>query len=89
MSSDDSRYWSVDIVGLTKEGAEGVVEFAGSTQEVVGASIVDPDVWLTMHIDRSTVEELVIALSDNRRTSPTACAGILEWMREWLENAPD
>lgn len=57
------RYWSVDAPGLDAAGAAELVQHAGQLGGVLGATGVDPDVWLTQHLDRETVATLLRALS--------------------------
>lgn len=57
------RYWSVDAPGLDAAGAADLVEHARALSTVVGATAVDPDLWLTQHLDQDTVLTLVRALS--------------------------
>jgi hypothetical protein len=57
-------YWSVDIPGLTEPRAAqllAIVRAAGI--EAVNGSAVDPSRWLTLHLDRSSVEALARALA--------------------------
>lgn len=59
----EQRYWSVDAPGLSAAGAAELASAARRMSGVVGAVEVDPDAWLTQHLDRETVETLVSALS--------------------------
>lgn len=59
----EQRYWSVDAPGLDAAGAAELVGHAGALAGVRGATAVDPDIWLTQHLDRETVTALVATLS--------------------------
>lgn len=62
-SRRDQRYWSVDAPGLDSAGAAALVHHAGQLRGVLGATGVDPDRWLTQHLDRDTVRLLLRALA--------------------------
>jgi hypothetical protein len=88
--NDDWHYWSLDLPGLTETQAVnllGVVKGKGLAE----ASIVDPRKFLTLHLDRVTVECLRDALKvvSNISGLPSGtnrvCAGMMEDFGEWLE----
>jgi hypothetical protein len=86
MEADDAFYWAVDLPGLTGFQALEIRNIAAELNGVVGASVLDPAVFLTIALDRVTVEALVIAL---RTAAPSdeIVASMLEWFEEWLINA--
>lgn len=59
----EQRYWSVDAPGLDAAGAAALATHAVQLPGVSGASGVDPDVWLTQHLDRDTVAMLLRVLT--------------------------
>lgn len=59
----EQRYWSVDVPGLDAAGAAELAAHARQLPGVSGPSGVDPDVWLTQHLDRDTVAMLLRALT--------------------------
>ena len=76
-------YWSVDVVSLSESGARKLLEIADSDLGVEG-TLVDPKRFLTMHMDRSTVEILVKALE---KLDGEESQSMLEDMTEWLLSA--
>lgn len=93
------HYWSVDLPGLDRAQAEellGMAERAGISffgRSFLGTT-VDPEQFLTLHLDRPTVETLVRALKavPSDRSSPEEAdqiaAGIREGLQEWLDAMP-
>lgn len=89
-------YWTVDLPGLDREGAEQVLGWAKSRRLGEGGSLVDPAAFLTLHLDRDTVETLVAALSasaaetggpEQGDVGRVIAGGILEVFRDWLREA--
>ena len=78
------RYWSVDLVGLSEQGANAVVRFAEHAEAGVHGTTVDPTAWLTLHLDRDTVEGLVRALVATEHAGGTVGRSVLEVLEDWL-----
>jgi hypothetical protein len=87
-------YWSVDLPGLSRSSAEQLLQVAQQEGLSVSGSLVDPALFLTLHIDRETVDAVCAALS--RIDWPDAVAGqpvsaivngFRELLQEWL-NGP-
>lgn len=81
----DDRYWSVDLQGLDEAGATVIVGVAESLPGVIGGQAVDPRTWLTLHLDRDTVESLAAAL--RAAPSTTIGASMFQEFDEWLASA--
>lgn len=73
-------YWSVDAPGLTAESAALLADMA--IADGYAASTVDPGHFLTMHMDRGTVEILRDALT--ARPGGTGGQALLELLSDWL-----
>lgn len=87
-SESDSRWpWAVSIPGLTGDGAQFVVEAVTARQPDVQVVTVDPKDFLSLHLDRSTVRDLIEALG-SANESPGA-SGFREILEEWIEFAGD
>jgi hypothetical protein len=78
-----SNYWTVDFPGLNEAQANEIVQ-RGAELGFDGFT-VDPALFLTMSIDRPTVEALSEALGD--RASDPMTAGVLELLQAWLASA--
>jgi hypothetical protein len=74
------HYWSVDIPGLTADSAALLAEAA--IADGYPASTVDTRDFLTMHMDRGTVEILRDALT--ARPSGPGTQGLLELLSDRL-----
>jgi hypothetical protein len=93
-SEIDWMYWSVDIPGMSEAQAQQVGGFAEGAGIGVGATVVEPKLFMTLHIDRSTVSSVMSALeaalsgtSSSGAADLRVMSGILEAMQEWLEQA--
>lgn len=73
-------YWSIDVPGLDEEDAKELVLLAGE-RSGNGATVIDPSHWLTLHMDRETVEIIASAL---RQCGDEKAQSLLEEMDEWL-----
>lgn len=88
----DDRYWSIDVLGLDAKGASELVNHARTLPVVHSASAVNPDLWLTQHLDRDTVATLTQALS--AAIQGTKLGSEEAWqieqivgdLRDWLES---
>jgi hypothetical protein len=77
-------YWSVDIPGLTQQGAERVVSLCRDAAiGEVGCIAVDPRSWFMMHLDRTSVEVMASALQGTKNSR--VADGLRELMEEWLK----
>jgi hypothetical protein len=85
MAQRSDYYWSVDLPGLTKQGAEELLTFVADGHDIHG-SAVNPDLFLTLHIDRDTAETLSKALK-NEKDDPVA-QSLLGVVNEWLDTIP-
>jgi hypothetical protein len=81
----------MDIPGLTQEGAEHLLVAASRAEIGDGGTAVDPSDFLTIHLDRSTVEGFLGAfdalqpgLESLQESDRWAISGILDTMREWI-----
>jgi hypothetical protein len=94
METSDWHYWSLDLPGLTEAQAADLLGTAQGKGLAEG-SIVDPRRFLTLHMDRVTVEclrdALKVASNVPGLSSDTArvCAGMMEDFSEWLEKTSD
>jgi hypothetical protein len=89
-------YWSIDLPGLSRSSAEELLQVAEQEGLSVSGSLVDPALFLTLHIDRETVDAVCTALS--RVDWPDAAAGqpvsaivngFRELLQEWLNGVLD
>ena len=89
-------YWSVDLPGLSRSSAEQLLQVAQHEGLSVSGSLVDPALFLTLHVDRETVDAVCAALS--RVDWPDAVAGqqvsaivngFRELLQEWRNDALD
>lgn len=85
----ESRWpWAVSIPGLTADGAQFVTQTVTSQRPDVQVIQIDPREFLSLHLDRATIKDLVDALGSTD-SSPGA-AGFREVLEEWIEFAgPD
>jgi hypothetical protein len=89
-------YWSIDLPGLSRSSAEELLQVAEQESLSASCSLVDPALFLTLHIDRETVDAVCTALS--RVDWPDAAAGqpasaivngFRELLQEWLNDVLD
>jgi hypothetical protein len=92
-SSQDEPSWSLDMPGLTRQHAEELVSFAKDTGISIFATAVDPDEFLTLHLDRDTVESLlrgVVDASSGGAGQPgglVSLDGVKEALADWLNES--
>ncbi len=79
-------YWSVDLPGLSEDGARAVVEFARQRPEVFGPSACDPRQFLILGLDHTTVRSVADAVRHSPRRDEIA-ESLLEVLDEWLDYA--
>lgn len=77
-------YWSVDIPGLGEQQADELTRYAEEQLDLRGSSI-NPDLFLTMHVDRDTVQAMALAMSSS--SHEPIVGAVLESMTEWLGSA--
>jgi hypothetical protein len=87
-------YWSVDIPGMSRGQAEELLDLAVKVGMSFGGTAVDPSDFLTLQLDRTTVESLYLALSPVEGHSTSTwdeqiSAGVREILKEWLDGLPD
>jgi hypothetical protein len=88
-------FWAVNLPGLTREQAEKLLVMAERAGMSFGGSTVNPSEFLTLHLDRASVEILFEALGaaqDARKPSEPAdahaLASLRDELRQWLEVTP-
>ena len=87
-------YWSLELPGLTREAAEGILHFAASHGLAEQGSLVDPNVFLTLHLDAVTVQSMLAVLrqglaaagTDQPPPDAAVVLGMEEVLNDWLEN---
>jgi hypothetical protein len=91
----DDPYWSVDIPGLREEEARQLLQWASANRAgwFGNGTAVDPREWLTLNLDRESVQMLLDALRAAPNLAPGADA-MAEDFADWLastsqENKPD
>jgi hypothetical protein len=72
----------LSISGTNQEGADELVRLAAD-RGIAGFS-ADPNVFLTMGLDRASAETIARALAG----SAEDVGGLLEIIKEWLQNRP-
>jgi hypothetical protein len=88
-------YWSVDLPGIGRAQAEELLAMAVKAGMSFGGWTVDPSLFFTVHLDRSTAEGLYRALcaaepgGDSARTDEQDSAAVRESLKEWLDQASD
>jgi hypothetical protein len=86
--TDYDRYWSVDIPGLTELEAHRLLRWVET--ESVGwhakGTALDPRVFLTLHLDRASVQMLY---DDMMRSPVRSAPGIAEELEGWLASTAD
>jgi len=88
MSERVDQPWSLDLPGLDSAGAAEIVSFARDTGLCELASAVDPNLFLTLHLDRATVEVLSRMIKELGKLPDSGAEmtlqGISEDFEEWL-----
>ena len=74
-------YWSLDLVGLTEEVAERID--AASYPGVLTGIVVDPRMFLTLHMDADTIRPSADFLRGHDRDDVVEC--ILQELDSWLD----
>ncbi|GAA5155835.1 hypothetical protein GCM10023214_12100 [Amycolatopsis dongchuanensis] len=78
----DIPYWNVDLPGLTREQAEWIAETA-CVKYGLPSSVVDPSVFLTLHMDRETALRIAQGLSN---FDDDISVGVREIIDEWIRS---
>jgi hypothetical protein len=89
-------YWSLDLPGLSQAKAQELLGMAERAGMSFGGTLVDPAQFLTLHVDRPTVEVIRDVLSRRRESSDMASQsdgvminGFIELLEEWLSDSPE
>lgn len=87
-------YWSLDLPGLSSAKAHELLKMAERSGMSFGGTLVDPAQFLTMHLDRPTVEAVHSALSRRQEMGEIAnqsnaiiVNGFIELLEEWLSDS--
>ncbi|RZU16409.1 hypothetical protein EV645_3973 [Kribbella rubisoli] len=86
MVAADDVYWSIDFPGIDGARAQAIVDSAEQLGLASGGIVADPDDYLTLHLDRDTVESLIVALADVEaigRSAESTVRGVLDILNEW------
>lgn len=86
MDERDDYYWSVDFQGLSELQAEALLEFAETALGIRGTA-VDPEHWLTRHLDDATVRSIVRVLESADVDDRAEMSDIREDFTAWLRRA--
>jgi hypothetical protein len=93
---DSSRYWSIDLPGLSHSAARKLLQIAVGEGLAEAGSLVDPGQFLTLHIDSQTAMAVSVALTEALSLrDPSSEAGVLairgfkEELQEWLDETED
>ncbi|MFD6890622.1 hypothetical protein [Streptomyces sp. NPDC059957] len=83
----DFPYWGIDMPGLRERQAFDVADLIRQSDADIVPTLVNPKLWLTLHLDRETVEAMRDALMSTEQTIVTA--SLTESLDEWLEWSAD
>jgi hypothetical protein len=75
-------YWSLDIPGMRADQALQVVSTIKASGLALEALLVNPANFLTLHLDRESVETIVAGLAEVR--SNPVSDGLRESLEDWL-----
>jgi hypothetical protein len=81
---DVAHHWTVSTTPMMKAEAEAAADWICSTFPQVHADSVDPALFLTMHMDRSTVTKLRAAAFQYLAEGGDA-GSLLDDFDEWLD----
>lgn len=81
------KYWSVDLPGLTESGAAELVNRADEFGVPDGGDVVDPHTFLSLHLDRQTVEAMVESLRSGVAREPEVATSLTGVLEEWLDTS--
>jgi hypothetical protein len=88
---DGWPYWSIDLPGLSRSKAHALLNVAEDMGISFGGTLVDPAKFLTLHLDRPTVESAYRALTSalSHKEAPVQAdhriaSGFCEALKEWL-----
>lgn len=80
---DAKTYWSVDIPGLTEDEASSLASYVNGKYHRHCIAL-DPQLWLTLHMDRETAETLKQALAAFELSGGDV-GGLKEDVEGWIE----
>jgi hypothetical protein len=90
MIGNDDPYWSLDIPGLTEAQANQLLDRI--REKHLGSfgfgTAIDPAAWLTLHLDRASVQMLYDGLMSNPETA-TPDHGLAGDLGAWLRSQTD
>lgn len=75
-------YWSLDISGMTTKQGLQVVSAIKASAPFLDVLLVDPTKFLTLHLDRESVEAIVEGLAGVRLNPVNG--SLRESLEEWL-----
>lgn len=89
-SEAHEMYWSVVFPGMNKRQAEWLLSTAEEGSHELLGSIVDPNYFLSLHVDKYSAETMKEALlllqsSDSSIESKGIARGLLEAVDDWLD----
>jgi hypothetical protein len=87
MPNKNPYYWSIDFPGLDRKTAEAIVDAAERLGLATNASAVDPNVFMTFHLDVDTAVALYEAISSQVQSSNEVrpiLTGLSDALAEWL-----
>ena len=77
-----TSYWALDVPGLTHDQAIRLASLVADSQVGLPASLVDPSQFLTLHLDRESVQVLRAALGAINTNE--VGIGLMEIIDDWL-----
>jgi hypothetical protein len=81
-AADEPFYWSIDIPGMTANQAQQVISAIKGRGLALEPLLVDPANFLTLHLDRESVETMAAGLAEVR--SNPISDGLRESLEDWL-----
>jgi hypothetical protein len=88
-------YWSVDIPGMDEEQGLKILEAAERLGLKQGNSLLNPALFLSLHIEKTTVEALIRALDVAQANAASELDDHQSWrsmqeiLKEWTDQALD
>jgi hypothetical protein len=84
----NSSYWSVDIPGMTESQAHELLAWLAKSMPSLIGIPADPAKFLTVHMDRDSVNAIRHALTRDQDVNPIT-DGLIDMIDEWLDQADD
>lgn len=86
MPIENDAIWSIDFFGIDQDAAEAIADSAKRLGLANDVMVVDPDFFLTLHLDMETVVSLREALSrgPSGRGVRTIGTAVEDTLDEWL-----